>query len=151
MVNDEVTDLRNRLRRLEAVETARDHLHAYARVLDDPDPDTVTALFAADGVLSTPSREARGVAQIREFFQGAFAADPSIKRHFVANTQVTSVEATRVRTQSQFLFTGRGQDRSVIGWGDYTATIDTAGARPMFSELRIAIDVSTDLATGWPK
>ncbi|MEV5647087.1 nuclear transport factor 2 family protein [Nocardia sp. NPDC052254] len=148
-VNDEMTALRERVRRLEAAETARDHIHAYARVLDDPHPDTVTALFAADAVLSTPSRQARGTAEIRQFFEWAFAADPSNKRHFVANTRTTWLGEPRVRVQSQFLFTGRGSARSVIGWGRYDAVVDIAGPAPLFAEMNMAVDVSTDLVTGW--
>ncbi|NKY51661.1 nuclear transport factor 2 family protein [Nocardia vermiculata] len=148
-LDDDTTELRERLRRLEAAEVARDHLHAYARVLDEPHPDTVTALFAADAVLNTPSRQARGTAEIREFFEWAFAADPSNKRHFVANARTTRLDESGVRVQAQFLFTARGSGRSGIGWGRYDAVVNVAGPTPLFTEMSMAVEVSTDLVAGW--
>ncbi|WP_067679444.1 nuclear transport factor 2 family protein [Nocardia miyunensis] len=149
MSDDELAELRERVRRLEAAEIARDHLYAYARILDDPRPDTVTALFAPDAVLTTPSRKVKGRAEIREFFGWAFRADPSIKRHFVADARTSWLGDSRVRVRAQVLFTRRGAGRSVIGWGSYDDIVDVSGPRPLFTEKNMAVEVSTDLATGW--
>ncbi len=150
MSGDELTELRERVRRLEAAEIARDHVHAYARVLDDPRPETVTALFAPDAVLTTPSRKVHGRAEIRAFFERAFRADRSVKRHFIANARTTWLGDSRVRVRSQVFFTGRGADRSVIGWGGYDDIVDVGGPEPSFVEKNMVIEVSTDLAAGWP-
>jgi len=149
MGRDELADLRERVRRLEAVEIARDHVHSYARSLDDPRSEAVTALFASDAVLVTPSRKIRGATEIREFYAAAFTADSSLKRHFIANVRTAWLGDSRVRVQSQFLFTGRGTGRSVVGWGDYDDVVDVGGPAPLFAEKAITVEVSTDLATGW--
>lgn len=150
MSDGELAELREYVRRLRAIESARDHVHAYARILDDPDPGTVTALFAPDAVLTTPSRTVRGSAEIRNFFESAFVADPSVKRHFIANVRTAWLGSSRVRVQSQFFFTGSGAGRSALGWGSYDDVVDTGGDRPCFVEKGVLVEVSTDLANGWP-
>ncbi|MFF3574251.1 nuclear transport factor 2 family protein [Nocardia jiangxiensis] len=150
MSGEELAELRERVRRLEAAEIAREHLHAYARILDDPRPETVTALFAPAAVLTTPSRKANGRAEIREFYEWAFRADASIKRHFITNARTTWLGDSRVRVQAQVLFTGRGTDRSVVGWGSYDDIVDVSGPQPRFTEKHMVIEVSTDLVAGWP-
>ncbi|MFD4406223.1 nuclear transport factor 2 family protein [Nocardia sp. NPDC058499] len=151
MSDGELAELRDHVRRLQAIENARDHVHAYARTLDDPDPETVTALFASDAVLTTLSRTVRGAEEIRNFFESAFAADPSVKRHFIANVRTVWLGDSRVRVQSQFFFTGSGAGRSVLGWGSYDDVVDTGGDRPCFAEKGVVVEVSTDLASGWPE
>ncbi|NKY31959.1 nuclear transport factor 2 family protein [Nocardia speluncae] len=149
MSDGELAELREHVRRLQAIEIARDHVHAYARTLDDPDPETVTALFAPDAVLTTPSRTARGVAEIRKFFESAFAADPSVKRHFIANVRTAWRGDSRVRVQSQFFFTGTGAGRLVLGWGSYDDLVDVGSDRPRFVEKVVVVEMSTDLVRGW--
>ncbi|MFI1462169.1 nuclear transport factor 2 family protein [Nocardia carnea] len=149
MSGSELAELRENVRRLQAAEAARDHVHTYARTLDEPDPETVTALFAPDAALTTPSRTVRGAAEIRNFFETAFAADPSVKRHFVANVRTAWLGDSRVRVQSQFFFTGSGTGRSIIGWGGYDDVVDVGGDRPCFAEKSVTVEVSTDLANGW--
>lgn len=149
MGHGELADLRERVRRLEAVEIARDHVHSYARILDEPRSETVTAHFASDAVLVTPSRKVHGSTEIREFFAAAFATNSSIKRHFIANARTAWLGDSRVRVHSQFFFTGRGTGRSVVGWGDYDDIVDVGGPAPLFTEKAITVEVSTDLVTGW--
>ena len=67
------------------------------------------------------------------------------------NPKVVSAEPGRVRLQSYFLYLGRGDDDSVIGWGTYDDTVDVSGPEPLFAEKTIGIIVGTTLAAGWKK
>lgn len=149
MGDDQLARLAARIERLEAAESARSHVYAYAHVLDEPRPETVTALFAPGATLTTGSGTARGAAEIRAYFTRAFAADPSRKRHFVVNPRTTQVGASRVRVRSAFLFTGRDAGSSRIGWGTYDDIIDVSGDQPLFVAKVISLAVGTDLASGW--
>lgn len=142
-------DLAARVQRLEDIESARGLFNTYAETLDVPDADAVTALFAEDAELHVPFGSFTGRAEIRKFFAEAFEADPSLKRHFIVNPKVVSVEGRRVRMRSYLLYLGRGAESSIIGWGTYDDTIDVSGPEPVFASKTIAIHVGTDLATGW--
>jgi hypothetical protein len=141
-------DLIARLDRHDDIEAARGILFDYAQVLDTPDPRTVAALFTEDGVLRTAAGSCHGRAEIEKFFAAAFARDPSVKRHFITNTKATWLAPKRVRVDSYFLFTGRG-DRSVIGWGTYLDVVDVSGAEPRFAEKTIAVHLNSTLDDGW--
>ncbi|KAA9148629.1 nuclear transport factor 2 family protein [Amycolatopsis acidicola] len=141
-------NLEERVLRLEAAELARGLLNTYSHVLDDPRPETVAALFAEDAVLTTPSASVRGRAEIQAWYEKAFAADPSRKRHFLVHPRVTWLGDFRVRVESSFLFTGRADRRSVIGWGDYDDVI-AVGGEPKFVRKDIVPSLATDLAAGW--
>jgi ketosteroid isomerase-like protein len=138
-----------RLRRLEDVETARGIFHLYAETLDVPDPRTVAALFTEDAVLHTPMGSFEGRAAIEAFYEKAFAAEPSVKRHFIVNPRVVDCADGVAHLRSYFFYTGRGDASSIIGWGTYDDVVDVTGAEPRFREKTIAIHVGTDLATGW--
>lgn len=141
-------DLEARLRRLEDIETARGMYQIYAETLDVPDAAAVAGLFADSAVLHTALGDFTGRPAIEEFYRKAFAADPSVKRHFVVNPRVVEATPGTVRLASYFLFVGRG-DRSIIGWGTYDDVVDVSGPQPRFREKTIAVHVGTDLATGW--
>jgi SnoaL-like domain len=144
-------DLEVRLRRLEDIETARGMYHVYAETLDVPDAASVAALFTDGAVLRTPVGDYHGRPAIEDFYSKAFAADTSLKRHFMVNPQVVETTPGTVRLQSYFLYVGRGDDQSIIGWGTYDDVIDVTGPSPLFREKTIAVHVGTDLATGWAK
>lgn len=147
----DLDQLLERVARLEAIETARGMFHVYAETLDVPDAGRVAALFTEDGVLTTPVGAFSGRAAIEEFYASAFATDTSLKRHFIVNPRILRADASQVRLSSYFLYTGRGDDTSIIGWGTYDDTIDVTGPAPLFSAKTIAVHVGTDLATGWAK
>jgi hypothetical protein len=149
MTQDDWTDLRQRVRRLEDIELARGFMLTYAETVDDADPEAVAGLFRQDGVLSTPRGVARGRAEICDFFARAFVADPSRKRHFLVNLRATWIEEGLVRVQSYFHFVGRLPESSVLGWGRYDDTVDVAGEGPCFAAKTIALDLRTDLDRGW--
>jgi SnoaL-like domain len=144
-------DLEARVRRLEDIEAARGMYHVYADTLDVPDATTVAALFADDAVLHTPVGDFEGRAAIEDFYGKAFAADTSEKRHFVVNPRVVETGPSTVRLQSYFLYLGRGDAQSIIGWGTYDDVIDVSRPEPLFREKTIAVHVGTDLAQGWAK
>jgi ketosteroid isomerase-like protein len=144
-------DLEARLRRLENIEVARGIYHTYAETLDVPDPKTVAALFTEDAVLHTIMGDFQGRAAIADFFGAGFAADTSVKRHFIVNPRVLEASPQTVRLRSYFFYVGRGDDQSIIGWGTYDDLVDVSGAEPLFQEKTITLHVGTDLAHGWAK
>jgi hypothetical protein len=147
-VSDQLAELLERLQRLEDIETARGMNHAYAEALDDPVPATVAALFLPDGVLATPVGEFEGTEAIEGFFTKAFAADPSVKRHFITNTEVVEVAGRRVHLRSYFHYVGRGT-RSVLGWGTYDDVVDVASGRPLLARKAIDMHFAGTLERGW--
>jgi len=147
----DIEDLMARVRRLEDVEAARNMHHVYAETLDEPNAKTVAQLFAEDGVLHTPVGSFTGRQAIEDFYTAALDADTSLKQHLIVNPKVVSAEAGRVRLQSYFLYLGRGDDASVIGWGTYDDTVDVSGPEPLFAEKTIRIIVGTTLDAGWKK
>ncbi|GAA3983273.1 nuclear transport factor 2 family protein [Thermobifida alba] len=145
-----VEDLLNRVRRLEEMETARNHLHRYAETLDDPTPEAVAALFTEDGVLRTRRGDAVGRRGIAEFYRRLLQLDPAEKRHFITSPKTTWLAPGLVEVSSYFLFTGRGADRSAIGWGTYLDRIRVTGDEALIAEKTITMHVGTDLDAGWP-
>jgi hypothetical protein len=144
-------DLAARVRRLEEVEAARNMHHIYASTLDEPSAKTVAQLFAEDAVLNTPVGSFTGRQAIEGFYAAAFEADTSLKQHLIVNPKIVSAEPGRIRLQSYFLYLGRGNDASVIGWGTYDDTVDVSGPEPLFEEKTIGIIVGTTLDAGWKK
>jgi len=140
-----------RLRRLEDIETARGLFHMYAETLDVPKAETVAALFTEGAVLHTPVGDFVGRDAIEEFYGKAFAADTSLKRHFIVNPRIVEAREGKVRVESYFLYVGRGDEQSIIGWGTYDDVIDVSAGSPLFAEKTIQVHVGTDLATGWAK
>jgi len=146
----ELADLQDRLRRLEQIEQARNFLHTYAQTQDVPDPEKAAGLFREDGTLTTSRGVVHGREAIAELFATVMAADKSEKRHYIVNPHTTWLEDGLVRIQSYFLFVGRGEDMSRIGWGQYDDTIDVSGERPCFAAKTIDLEVKTSLVEGWP-
>lgn len=147
----DMDELIARVRRLEDIEAARNMYHVYAETLDDPNAKTVAQLFAEDAVLHTPMGDFTGRQAIEDFYASAFEADTSLKQHLIVNPKVISAEPGRVRLQSYFLYLGRGDDASIIGWGTYDDTVDVTGSDPLFVEKTIGIIVGTTLDQGWKK
>jgi hypothetical protein len=150
MTEPQLADLIGRLTVLEELERARGLLHAYAAALDKPDAAVVSSFFVPDAVLVTPRGRFAGRDQIADYYRTAWAADPSSKRHFVASPQLSRRQPGLVESEAYFLFVGRGDKDSIIGWGTYQDTISVAGERPLFVSRTIDIHLRTDLDTGWP-
>lgn len=150
MTADELKALSERVARLEEMEVARNHLHAYAEALDHPGPEAVAALFTDDGLLRVPAGDFVGREAITGFFRDRFDSDPSEKRHFLMNVRTRSVEPGLVEVASYFLFTGRGPESSVLGWGTYLDLIRVRDGEALYTRKTITPHLTTDLATGWP-
>lgn len=142
--------LLRRVQRLEEAETARNHLHRYAKTLDEPDPEAAAALFTEDGTLRTPRGDYVGREAIAAFYRDRLAADPSAKRHFITSPRTTWLGPGLVEIASYFLFTGRGAEESALGWGTYLDRIRVADGAALLECKTIVPHVNTDLRTGWP-
>lgn len=151
VTQDDLADLGDRVHRLEQIEQARNFLHTYAQTQDTPDPHRAAELFREDGTLTTARGVVRGRAEIAELFRTVMAADPSEKRHYIVSPHTTWLEEGLVRIRSYFLFVGRGDDSSRIGWGQYDDTIDVSGEWPCFAAKTIDLEVKTDLVDGWSR
>jgi hypothetical protein len=146
----DITALLDRVQRLEEAEAARNLFHRYASTLDDPTPEGVAALFTEDGVLRTRLGVSTGRAEIAAFYRNRLAVDDAPKRHFIVNPRTTWVAPGVVEVASYFLFTGRGGDRSIIGWGTYLDRIRVTDGEALFEDKTITLEVGTDLESGWP-
>lgn len=147
----DIEELMARVRRLEDIEKARNMHHVYAETLDEPNAKTAAQLFTEDAILHTPVGSFTGRNAIEDFYASAFEADTSLKQHLIVNPKVISAESGQVRLQSYFLYLGRGDDSSIVGWGTYDDTIDVSGPEPLFVEKTIGIIVGTTLDAGWKK
>lgn len=145
----ELDALLARVARLEEAEAARNLLHAYAEVLDDPMPEGVAALWVEDGVLSVPAGDLTGRGAIEGFYRDRLVGGPE-KRHFLMNVRTRSLEPGLVEVASYFVFTSREPDASGLGWGTYVDVIEVADGVGRFRRKTITPHVSTDLSHGWP-
>lgn len=143
-------DLLDRVARLEEAELARNLLHAYAQVLDDPTPEAVAALFTPDGVLSVPLGDFSGRAAVAGFYRDRIGPGTSEKRHFISNVRTRPQGPGLVEVASYFVFTGRETDASQIGWGTYLDVVAVTDGVALFRHKTITPHVSTDLSRGWP-
>ncbi|MFF0815197.1 nuclear transport factor 2 family protein [Rhodococcus sp. NPDC003318] len=140
-----------RVAALEAERAAGNLAHRYAAALDRPDPEVLARLFVADGVLDTSRGTYRGRDEIAAFFRRAAALDDSEKRHFVCAPEVRASSAEIAELDCYFGFTGRGENRSMLGWGTYSAACRVESGTASFERLTIRVHVGTDLEAGWPR
>lgn len=146
---DTLQALLDRVARLEEAELARNLLHAYAEVLDDPTPEAVAALFADDGVLRVPAGDFAGRDAVAGFYRDRLVGG-SEKRHFLMNVRTRALGPGLVEVASYFVFTARDTAASGLGWGTYLDVIEVADGRARFRSKTITPHVTTDLASGWP-
>jgi len=142
--------LLRRVRRLEEMEAARNHLHRYAATLDAPTPESVAALFTEDGVLRTRLGEFAGREAIAGFYRERLGADPSEKRHFIVSPRTTWTGPGTVEIASYFLFTARA-GTSVIGWGTYLDRLRVEDDTALFTGKTIEMHMGTNLVKGWAR
>ena len=138
----------NRLQVLESNHATTELLAAYATAVDNKDRAALRVLYDDRSVLKSPMGDFHGPDDILGFFEKAWAADPSAKRHFTMNPSTRSVATNIVELRCYFMYVGRSPADSVIGWGNYVCTVDTSGS-PVFVEHRISVDIGTTLAAGW--
>lgn len=142
--------LAERVSRLEDAEAARNLLHRYAAVLDDPTPEAVAALFTPAGVLSVPAGDFTGREEIAGFYRTRVGPGWAEKRHFITNIHTRSLGGGVVEIASYFLFTSREDAASGFGWGTYDDVIEVHGEDARFVHKTITPHVFTDLDRGWP-
>jgi len=142
--------LADRVARLEEAEVARNLLHTYAEILDDPTPEQVAALFTDDGVLSVPAGDFAGRDAITGFYRDRLGPGSSEKRHFIMNVRTRPQGPGLVEVASYFVFTAREPAASGLGWGTYLDLIEVADGVARFRHKTITPHLATDLVGGWP-
>lgn len=80
-----------RLDRLEQIEAVRGLLDDYATLCDERRLDALLELFEPSATVESAQVHA-GRAAIRAFYEAAFRADASVKRHFVSNVRIRAVD-----------------------------------------------------------
>ena len=141
-------DLSSRVRRLELIELAKTATINYARACDRKAVDELrTNVFTGDAVLHTSSRDFTGIDAVAGFYEHSFA-EMGARRHFLTNQVADVDDDERVHIESYFFFVS-ADARSVIGWGQYRDIVVVGDDGPRISDKTIALDVRTDLSTGW--
>lgn len=144
-----LAEIEERTQRLEDKEQARNLLHTYAAVLDDPEPDAIAALFEADATLRTTTGVHRGRPAIAEFFRAARSADDSEKRHFVTSPDVEWISPGCVKISSYFIYTARSNRDAVLGWGTYEDLVSVSAVGAKFTSKFIDVQFRGEIGTGW--
>ena len=143
-----MTDLEQRIARLEALEAIRDLDARYCRALDDRDWDTLVSLFTDDGEFVGLSR-ARGPAELRTFFAGLAAGGLTAFWHHVTNLEITLDGPDTARARS-FLWQPCVQDGvSHIAAGRYTDTLRRVDGEWFYVTKQVSFDYFVPLAEGW--
>ncbi|HEV8295857.1 MAG TPA: nuclear transport factor 2 family protein [Acidimicrobiales bacterium] len=138
--------LEARVRRLEAVESARDLLHAYAAACDRGDLEGLVGLFADGAVLDANGAVYDGRAAIRQFYAPRLAP---VTRHFVTNATFAATASGDIESRCLFLALGANEGRSTLVIGNYADRIRVERDGARFRSRVIRLGVATDLDTGW--
>lgn len=143
-----MTDLEQRIARLEALEAIRDLDARYCRALDDGDWDTLISLFTDDGEFVGLSR-ARGPAALRTFFAGLADAGLTAFWHHVTNLEITLDGPDAARARS-FLWQPCVQDGVPhIAAGRYIDTLRRVDGTWRYTTKQVAFDYFVPLTDGW--
>ncbi len=143
-----MTDLEQRIARLEAIEAIRDLDARYCRALDDGDWDTLVTLFTDDGEFVGLSR-ARGHAELRAFFAGLADAGLTAFWHHVTNLEI-SLDGPDTARASSFLWQPCVQDGVPhIAAGRYTDTLRRVGDTWRYVAKQVSFDYFVPLTDGW--
>lgn len=113
-----MSDLAERVERLEAIEAVRELIWRYASTVDRlGDIGELADLFTEDAVLTNPDRH-EGRQAILDYYGGVLSALESARHHIVNSTIVVEAPG-RARHRGYFLaFLRRGDDELVVV-GDY--------------------------------
>lgn len=143
-----MTDLEQRVARLEALEAIRALDARYCRALDDGDWDTLISLFTDDGEFVGLSR-ARGPAALRTFFTGLVDGGLSAFWHHVTNLEITLDGPDAARAHS-FLWQPCVQDGVPhIAAGRYLDTLRRVDGTWRYTTKQVAFDYFVPLTDGW--
>lgn len=143
-----MSDLEQRIARLEALEAIRDLDARYCRALDDGDWDTLVSLFTGDGEFVGLST-ARGHAELRTFFAGLAAAGLTAFWHHVTNLEITLDGPDTARARS-FLWQPCVQDGVPhIAAGRYIDALQRVDGAWRYTTKQVTFDYFVPLADGW--
>lgn len=143
-----MSDLEQRVARLEAYEAIRALDARYCRVLDDGDWDSLVSLFTGDGEFVGLSR-ARGPAALRTFFAGLADAGLTAFWHHVTNLEITLDGPDAARARS-FLWQPCVQDGVPhIAAGRYLDTLRRVDGTWRYATKQVAFDYFVPLTDGW--
>ncbi|MFP5071916.1 nuclear transport factor 2 family protein [Pseudonocardia nantongensis] len=143
-----MSDLEQRIARLEALEAIRDLDARYCRALDDGDWDTLVSLFTEDGEFVGLSR-ASGPAGLRSFFSGLADAGLTAFWHHVTNLEITLDGPDSARARS-FLWQPCVQDGVPhIAAGRYTDALRRVDGHWRYVTKQVSFDYFVPLADGW--
>ena len=151
-MTDTVSQLAERVARLETIERARGLIADYAEAVDRQNLAALARVFGPEAVLTTPGRTFEGITAITEFYRTTFADDPSARRHFVTNVRVDDASSTTASFTSYFLYTAGTRGESVLGWGRYTdlfAYLDADRCELRLASKHIEIDHRGPVAATW--
>lgn len=143
-----MSELEQRIARLESLEAIRKLDARYCRALDDGDWDTLVSLFTDDGEFVGLSR-ARGHAELRSFFAGLAKTGLTAFWHHVTNLEITleSPDAARARS---FLWQPCVQDGVAhIAAGRYTDALCRTDRTWRYVTKQISFDYFIPLVDGW--
>lgn len=143
---DPMRTLEDRIADLEAIESARALLSAYARGCDENSAEAVAGLFAEDGVLDANGTRHAGRAAVAAFYAGRL---DSPTRHLVTNTSFTRTGPGQLAAASLFLALSARERTSRIIVGTYDDEIVVTSGRAAFQSRAIRLHVDSDLIEGW--
>lgn len=141
-------EMTERIEALETAEAARALMARYAEAIDAQDIDKFAALLDDDVVLDVGDK-VEGAAAVKEFFEGAFKADPATKSHFITNVEVDWLGGGRASLKTYFLWTAADLDVSTLGWGTYDHEIVIKDGRALYSKMSLSIRRQADSRVGW--
>lgn len=143
-----MSEMEQRIARLEALEAIRDLDARYCRALDDGDWDTLVSLFTDDGEFVGLSR-ARGPAALRTFFAGLADAGLTAFWHHVTNLEITLDGPDAARARS-FLWQPCVQDGVPhIAAGRYLDTLRRVDGTWRYTTKQVTFDYFVPLTDGW--
>ena len=152
-LEERLADLEARLEKVESIQVALGALRAYVDAIDAVDLVALTKVFTADAVLDLPGAKLTytGVDDVvQKFYKNAFTQDPTVKRHFIMNSQPEWLSPGVVRIPSYFIFVSSGPDKSMLGWGTYLDEIRITDGVAKFQRKQIIVTRDSDVRTGWP-
>lgn len=145
-----MSEIEQRIARLEALEAIRDLDARYCRALDDSDWDTLVSLFTDDGEFIGLSR-ARGHAELRTFFAGLAGAGLTAFWHHVSNLEIT-LDGTDLAGARSLLWQPCVQDGVPnIAAGRYTDTLRRVDGIWRYATKQVSFDYFVPLTEGWDR
>ena len=152
-LEERLSVLEARLEKVESIQIALGALRSYVDAVDAVDLDELAKVFTDDAVLDLPGAQLVFTGNhdvVQNFYKNAFIQDPTVKRHFIINSQPEWLSPGVVRIASYFIFVSSGPDQSMLGWGTYLDEIRITDGVAKFQFKQIIVTRDSDVRTGWP-